>query len=732
SAYSNTLSQRKTASAQKLQAAQRALREEALEQIQNANKYDLGQCVIEFSKCMQTTAGCGADYTACTSMSVMDNVNSQKSTSAGVKNYQIKGAITNIEITASTYDALMSKKPLCETVTKQCTRVAGQVWDTFLQNVAPQLKSAELIAEDNARQNCIGTISDCFKKACKDNMDPNDPDGSYDMCLSRPETMLNVCKIPLNNCGIDSSNAANAQKSNVWGFVVARLASMRVDSCTTEVKQCLISDDRCGTDYLNCIGLDTDTIIRMCPYDKLVGCQKVYGDTDITGDKVYEELSTMVQGLMLNIDNNMLTQCQKAANDAMIKVCGDTENCNGLTVEENMGARSLEYRICEYSNNDGKAEIAYNSCRNDVSQITDGELGRVNGMVGNAQTTLGPITPLAGVLDGTIYWESLKVNDDGRLSSVEEYLATINETSATSDQKHRLSSEISMLQSNIDSAINAIESDPTVQFCMTGREVQGMKINNERKNIGGTGADNARFPELTKQMRLIIANAALKKAKDNYYKKYDELNAKMLQDYTTIGERIAEIQGENSKDARRELGRQACIAFADASALPKSPNPPKNVFGKVLVVTAVAVASVFTAGAAAGVAAGVAAGATAGVAATAGAGASLAVGGALSATAGLAATAGSVAVATGLGIAASGSNNANGSDGKFKLDLIGSKQVNQWNYKESITSTYDWETLNCHRCIRSQKCSTTKNPLFGKKYCKKWAESVENCTDTQF
>ena len=104
---------------------------------------------------------------------------------------------------------------------------------------------------------------------------------------------------------------------------------MRVDSCTNEVKECLQSDDRCGADYTQCIGLDTDTIIRMCPYDKLVGGQKVYGETDIRGEAVYDELANMVQGIMLGIDNNFLNQCQNAANEAMIKVCGSTEDCSG-------------------------------------------------------------------------------------------------------------------------------------------------------------------------------------------------------------------------------------------------------------------------------------------------------------------------------------------------------------------------------------------------------------------
>lgn len=91
---------------------------------------------------------------------------------------------------------------------------------------------------------------------------------------------------------------------------------------------------------------------------------------------------------------------------------------------------------------------------------------------------------------------------------------------------------------------------------------------------------------------MIIGTSALKKAKDNYYKKYDELNEQMLKDYATMGERMAEIAGENALDARREIARVACINFAEASSLPKSPNPPGNAFGKILSMVAIAGAAV--------------------------------------------------------------------------------------------------------------------------------------------
>ena len=477
---------------------------------------------------------------------------------------------------------------------------------------------------------------------------------------------------------------------------------MRVDSCTKEVKECLTSDDRCGADYTQCIGLDTDTIVKMCPYDKLLGCQQIYGDTEIRGQDVYDAIATMVEGIFLNIDNNMLAACQKAADAAMVKVCGDTANCDALTTDDNIGARSLEYKICEYKSNANSLDIDYSNCRPTIDNIQDTELGRVEF---STSGQLGPVTPFAGVLDGVIYWENVTFNEDGKLSSVDEYVAA-NQGALTQTQREKVQSELATLQTNINAAIEAIEADPQVQYCLTGRQVQGLDGRNIGDRDGKAGQNRARFPQLTKQMRLIIATSALKIAKDNYYKKYDELNQKMLQDYAKIGERMAEIKGENALDARRDMARQACISFAELSSLPKTPTP-SSALGKLVGVVAMAgvvalgvVATPFTGGA------------------------SLAVS---------AATVGAMGAGTAVAAAAMSSGTAsNGADGGAKLDLVGSKQMNQWNYKEVITSTFEWETLNCRKCTRSQNCTKIGSPLFGSKYCKSWGDEVENCTDTQF
>ncbi len=623
SAYENSLKQQKNASANKLASAQQAMREAALEQYRNANKYDLGQCTTEFKKCMINTGGCGSDFANCASVAASDNTNVNKSRRGKSTTYSIKGATTTIEISSSTYDTLYAKKPLCESVTKQCVAVADQVWDTFLREVAPQVKSAELIAENNIRQNCIGTISECFQKACKDTIDPNDPDGSYDMCLSRPEAMLNVCKIPLNACGIDASSAAKAEESQIWQYVVARLASMRADACTTEVKECLQSTDRCGKDYAQCVGLDTDTIVRMCPTEKLTACVEKYNGKTSDLD---EYLSSVAQGIMLDIDNSMLTQCQNAADEAMVKVCGDTENCDGLALDDGLGGRSLEYKLCEYK--EDSSEIDYSNCRTDVAQITDEELGRA----GNTKKDF------AGVIDGTIAWENLNFNEDtGLLENIEDDTLTEN-----------AKSELSVLVNNINNAIKTIESDPAVQYCMTGRRVQGLTRTTKTDegvihNRTSFGSDEGRFTGLTQQMRALITASAVKKAQENYHSKIDELNTKMAKDYVSLGERAATVAGENALDARREAARLSCTGLANSTAF------------------------------------------------------------------------------------ATAKGKKNVQTDPAEREMVGSKTVNEWNYKETVTSTFDWETLTCHRCVRQQYCGKPK-----RKWCKKWNEATENCSDIKF
>lgn len=467
-AYENSLRAARTQSAQKLYAAQSAMREAALEQYRNANKYDLGQCTVQFKQCMQTTGGCGDDFTGCVDLAARANSEAKKSEGKKAKQKTIKGTSSKIQISAETYDTLEAKKALCMTVTQQCVNVRDQVWDAFLREAAPQIKSAELIVESNLRTSCISNISNCFQKACHDTMDPNDPEGSYDMCLTRPDTLRSVCKVEIDPC--------EAAEPTIMNYVRARLKSMRVDSCTNEFKACLQSEDRCGEDYTQCIGLNTDTIVSMCPPEKLTGCTYEYD-----GTKTDDNLKEIAQGIFLNIDNNLLAACQKAVQKKVIEVCGSLSECQAFDDDTVIGTDSL----MPYKDENGDT-----------------------------------------VIDGLINF-GLLTFDDNYLSgntkqprfhhtSMDAYINGVTETSTQS----RLKSAYLNVENKAQQKVNVLRTDPTVKTCVEGR--------GDKWRGGTADTRNGGFPNILDSYVRMIFNSALDKATENYRAKYDELVADAL------------------------------------------------------------------------------------------------------------------------------------------------------------------------------------------------------------
>ena len=540
-AYENELKRQRTASASKLAAAEKALRETALEAHRSANKWDAGQCATEFKRCMVTTAGCGDDFTGCVEASVTSNSNTSVTRGSSVM------------VSKLTMEMVNSKRVMCEHVTNSCVSVKDSVWDIFLREVAPALKTAELLAEDKLRTDCIGNISACFQKGCRDTMDPKDPDGSYDMCLTRPETIEHVCKVQIDKCPMGGAGGTNM----VMDFVKARLAAMRVDACTNEVKSCLVDDNRCGPDYANCVGMDTFRIVQMCPHDRLLACQQKYGSgggTNIIGEEVFNEIERIAQGILLNIDNSMLSACQKAADAAMIKICGGTDDCNQMTVDKNIGAKVLTYQICN-----GTAADA--QCVNDVSQVPitvdiqrtfyTGETTGIN--VRQSSTAAG----WGGVVKGALDFDNVEISDkEGSFGQL-----------VGKDGK-ALSPEFLTLQTAINNTIRAIESDQTVDACIKGRTVQGIgdRAAVATRNATATGAGTiARTPNLTRELRTTIAMHALNAVRESYDAKYAELQKQSAKDYVALGERIAEANAEatvaEKEETRKNDGTAACEAL---------------------------------------------------------------------------------------------------------------------------------------------------------------------------
>ncbi len=478
-AYENSLRAARTQSAQKLAAAQSAMREAALEQYRNANKYDLGQCTVQFKQCMQTTGGCGDDFTGCVG-SIQEVTTGVKFDS--LKKKKIKGNSSSITIAQSTYDILEAKKPLCMTVTQECVNVRDQVWDAFLREAAPQIKSAELSAESDMRTSCISNISNCFQKACRDTMDPNDPEGSYDMCLVNPDIVSNLCKIQVTPC----ENSI----PGIMTYVKARLKSMRVDSCTNEFKACLQSEDRCGEDYTQCIGLDTDTIVRMCPADKLVGCQ----DETHNANYVYQNLADIAKGIFLNIDNNLLAACQKAVRNKVIEVCGSLSECEAFDDDTVIGTDSL----VRYKTGD--------------KIVIDGLMNF--GLLTFDDSYLSNNTNQPNTTETPIFDRSAFNFLDNPASDVDT--ATAN----------RIRSAINTVENSAVQKINILNTDPTIETCIKGLTQSWRKDGDPMQREENV----ARFPHLLESYTRMVFNSALNKAYLNYNEKYNKLVGEAMED----------------------------------------------------------------------------------------------------------------------------------------------------------------------------------------------------------
>ncbi len=534
--------------------AQSALRDAALNEFTNSNKYNLGQCTREFKKCMQNTAGCGNDFGGCVLLSANENV------SGNVKNISITGDLLETLISSSTMDNLIAKKVLCESVLNNCTAVKDDVWDVFIRDVAPVVKTAELNAEDELRSKCITSVSDCYVKACHEHFDENEEDGSYDMCLSRPENYKAFCKIELEPClNATGGSYEKPTESRLWKGIVAQLNSMRVDACNKEFKECIQDDDRCGSDYSKCIGLDADDIAMLCPDDKLTACYREYaGETET----VRETLANIAGGIMLQINNGLIEVCENAVKEAMIKTCGNAQNCNELIVPDKVGSRTLELKFCEI-----KDEEDYVNCKSDIKELMDNELGKT---VRNSDLskTKNDRHYYSGRIIGHILWEKIEpLSDYSGVISGAEYIEKVKGLVYMDDKlKEKMKTEVGALGNAIKNTIATMESDPRVQFCMTGRRVAGLSGKDGlQQYIGKSG--NATFPNITKSVRAMIIDGALLAAQKNYGDRYDVLAKDMVDGNAKIRARYAQIDASNAFLDEQDIARQKCMELGDSAAI---------------------------------------------------------------------------------------------------------------------------------------------------------------------
>lgn len=478
-AFENSIAKQKKEADLALVSANSDVRKALKESFEEANKYDLGQCMVQFKKCMQTADACGTNWENCVSIVASENMQNNETTStAGTK----VASVGTYDITASTMDVLNTKRTICENVLGQCVAVRDMVWPAFLKEAAPTIRLAESAAESKFRQSCLTTISNCIHTACKDDIAGKGIE-TMDACLSRPDMARSFCKVEIDPC--------ERMEPLIWGYVVDKLAAMRVDACTQEVKDCFTADTRCGENFQNCIGMDYDYIHSICPIDSLVVCKANNPNFKM------DDLDSMLMGLYLNIDNAALNQCQELIDKKMVELCGSTTDCNRFAADDTIGTGSIrtqkdgsKYRVT--------GMISFGSIKMGDANGTTKDRGQDN------VTHLGP-----GEIGVQEYLAKIRENNSS-VPNADAIIATIEE-------------ELNNIAGTINRTIELIEQDPEIQFCVNGRDLSQI--------TGGKGdKTTARFPNLLNQVKMQIATSALRQAQDNYNKKYNDAVAEAMRD----------------------------------------------------------------------------------------------------------------------------------------------------------------------------------------------------------
>ncbi len=473
----NSIAQKKQEADSMLTKAKAAVRGALKESFEESNKYDRGTCMVEYKKCMMSSDACGSDWGNCVFTIASENMQNEKATSVAGTTV---AKLDTYDIAASTMEILESKRFICEKVLDKCVAVRDYIWNDFLREAAPTIRLAESNIESQKRQSCLSDISQCIQKACKDDIVGKGVD-TMDACLARPDMARSFCKVQIDPC--------ERMEPQIWDYVVSKLAAMRVDACTQEVKDCFTSEDRCGENFQNCIGMDFDYIHDICPIDKLVVCKQANPDFKMS------DLDSMLMGLYLNIDNQALENCQNLAEQKMAELCGSTTDCNAFTADSFLGTGSIKSQ-------------------------KDKDVYRVTGMISFGSIKMGDTT--GSIKDGGVV---LKPGEIG----VNDYITQVKRNNSdVPDAKSIISAieeELKNISGTINRAISLIESDQQIQYCINGRDLSQINGKDSRDN-----KTTARFPNLLNQYRTVIAMSALRKAQDNYNKKLSETIEKAAND----------------------------------------------------------------------------------------------------------------------------------------------------------------------------------------------------------
>ncbi|MDR0803722.1 MAG: hypothetical protein LBO08_01355 [Rickettsiales bacterium] len=406
----------------------KTIRAAAMKSFEDSNKYTLGECTTEFIKCMHTPDACGENLWGCI--------------------YPDENAMQTV---------LQSKKLVCDHITANCVQFRDEVWPAAMAAMRDEFIFAAQAKTSDELQNCGGEIEKCILTACNEKINGADANA----CLARPEMVESFCRPQIERC-----NTINPQ---IYEYKLAELQGMRKDACMKEFQDCLLSDNACGENMSNCIGLDRPHIQKMCPPEKLVICKGSNPNFSIS------DIDDMINGIYLTADNEMWKLCSKTIQDKMTELCGATTSCNYFA-----------------STAIGKDNVNY-------QKVKDQHL-----------------------LTGMINWESVPVVD-GKIDT-DAYIKMvrgIGDTKNTADSEAVLAgirTGLDDAQGYADRVINLLTADPGVSACINGRDMS--QVSGRNSKIEG------RFPNIAEPYKNVITQSILNYAQMNQNARVLELTQK--------------------------------------------------------------------------------------------------------------------------------------------------------------------------------------------------------------
>jgi len=261
--FSTYLGEQKRAAESNRRTADAAVRSATLDMLTTTNKYNRGECLLAYSACIADKGGCGVNFENCLDAKLLER-----------------------------------RANACENVLDQCMAVKNFVLEDWKDESKMILANAAVYSDKNMRLTCNAKIRECLEEGCSINTDSG--------CLTNVSVAAGVCPI-IDEC--------EAKIPGIKASVNELLSSLRTDFCQNDVDRCL--REKCGENFTGtqCLGKNSEEIVKLCPKAKFVSCKN---------EKFY---NVIVSSVLLQMNYQMLNGCLNYYADALGKVCGTDMNC---------------------------------------------------------------------------------------------------------------------------------------------------------------------------------------------------------------------------------------------------------------------------------------------------------------------------------------------------------------------------------------------------------------------